>query len=111
MRLVYIFCGSFRCCLSVLNRFGLRKKYNINGGQNKDILLDVCIHCWAHPCALCQERRELIFQRNDIESSPNIYTPIVPQQTGEPAVVVMASRVGKPVVINASLHDVDNTKE
>lgn len=109
--LVYIFCGSFRCCLSVFNRFGLRKKYNINGEQNKDFLLDVCIHCWGHPCALCQERRELIIQRGDIESSPNIYTPIVPQQTEQPTVMVMASRVGKPVVINASLVDVDNNKE
>ena len=109
--LVYIFVDHFGCCLSVFNRFGLRKKYNINGEQNKDFLLDVCIHCWGHPCALCQERRELIIQRGDIESSPNIYTPIVPQQTEQPTVMVMASRVGKPVVINKIMVDVDNNKE
>ena len=109
--LIYISCGSFRCCLGVLNRLGLRKKYNIYENPDKDFLLDVCIHCWAHPCALCQERRELIIRRNDIES---LNTPIVPQRpyvSEQPPVMVMASRVGKPVVINGSFLDVDNTKE
>jgi Cys-rich protein (TIGR01571 family) len=114
--LLYTFCGSFRCCFSILNRWGIRKKYNINGEPDKDFLLDVCIHCWAHPCALCQERRELMIHRNDIES--RLHSPIVPQRTHPsqqsepPAILVMASRVdNKPVVINASLLETVSNNE
>ena len=55
-----------------------------------------------------KERRELIIQGGDIESSQNMNTPIVHQRTEQPTVAVMASRVGKPVVINSSLLDKDN---
>lgn len=114
--LLYTFCGSFRCCLSVLNRWGLRKKYNIDGERDKDFCLDICIHWWAHPCALCQERRELeIYRRSDIESPIMMNRAIFPQRTHQseqsgPTILVMASNVEKPIVINGTLLEDQNNK-
>ena len=115
--IIYVFCGSFKCCLGVLNREGIREKYNIDGEPDKDFIIDICIHCWAHPCALCQEKRELDYHRNNIEPSLNTNMLIVPsnpcspQQSEHPAIMVLASRIDKPIIINASLLDIDSDKE
>ena len=78
-------------------------------------MLDVCIHCWAHPCALCQERRELMIHRNDIESPIMMNRAIFPQRTHQseqsgPTILVMASNVEKPIVINGTLLEDQNNK-
>jgi hypothetical protein len=47
-------------CLSVCGCLPLscqvRRKVGIEGDQCSDI----CIHCWGHQCALCQEQREIV---------------------------------------------------
>jgi len=106
--LLYFFCGSFRCCLGILNREGLRQKYNIVEDPGKDFMIDSCIHCWAHPCALCQEKRELDYHRNDIESMTHINRNLIesrnPIQSSQPVYVVLASNVpNQPIVINGTL--------
>jgi len=118
--LLYFFCGSSKCCLGMVNREKLRQKYNIVEDPCSDCMIDTCIHCWAHPCALCQEKRELDYHRNNIQPEGTTNTLIEPQrpvpsnrqgpsqQSEQPVFMVMASRVDKPIIINASLLDVEN---
>lgn len=53
--LTYWCCHNFACCLGLAVRYQLRQKLRIEGTVTEDS----CIHCFAHPCALCQERREI----------------------------------------------------
>jgi Cys-rich protein (TIGR01571 family) len=50
-------CGGMHTCLAMASRNELRKKLQI--GPAGEWAADVCIHCCAHGCALCQERREV----------------------------------------------------
>ena len=52
--LAYFLCGDFRSCLGMVTRPAVRNKLDIRGEFWEDCL----IHCFAHPCALCQEARE-----------------------------------------------------
>ena len=102
--------------MGALNREGLRQKYNIVEDPGKDFMIDSCIHCWAHPCALCQERRELDYHRNDIESmtqiNRNLIEPRNPVQSSQPVYVVLASNVpNQPIVINGTLPNINNDEE
>jgi len=54
--LTYYCCHNFACCLGLATRNGLRRKLQIEG----TLCQDACIHCFAHPCALCQESREIM---------------------------------------------------
>merc|ERR1711871_1218874 len=54
--LTYYCCHNFACCLGLATRHGLRRKLQIEG----TLCQDACIHCFAHPCALCQESREIM---------------------------------------------------
>ena len=119
--LIYFFCGSFKCCLGIFNREKLRQKYNIVDEPCNDFMVDCCIHCWAHPCALCQEKRELDYHRNDIESTARTSNNLIghseqPVQTiqtvrpgppGQPVYLVMATSIpNQPIVINGTLPNV-----
>ena len=51
---IYCFTGC-RFLLGVQRRTELRRKYNLP----EKPCSDCCIHFWCHPCALCQEGREM----------------------------------------------------
>lgn len=104
--LLYFFCGTSKCCLGMVNRAKLRQKYNIVEDPGSDCMIDACIHCWAHPCALCQEKRELDY-RNVMESTTRTNNTLL--EPHRPVFVVMASSVGdQPIVINGTLPEVNN---
>ena len=72
--MVYCCCNKFACCLGLVSRNGLRKRMNIDGTLSQD----VAVHCFAHPCALCQEAREIQARGADIEQPMTVVNAVVP---------------------------------
>ena len=101
--LVYFFCGDFRNCLGMVTRPAVRNKIGIQGEFWEDCL----IHCFAHPCALCQEAREL--QVNSY-GTPQINRSITYNHNINPAIMVPAYPI--KIIQNKEILSInkDNTK-
>ena len=87
--LLYWICGDFKCCMGMITRQLLREKLGIEGTCMEDCL----IHTFAHPCALCQEAREL---RADAYGVPTVAQPrptgpLIPMQTINPSATASSS--------------------
>lgn len=76
--LFYFFCNDFRNCLGMVSRPAVRNKLGIPGEFWEDCL----IHCFTHPCALCQEAREL---NVDSYGNPQI---IISQPVIQPTIII-----------------------
>eukprot|EP00850_Spirogloea_muscicola_P019174 SM000185S04033 [mRNA] locus=s185:15121:16104:+ [translate_table: standard] len=86
-------------CYAYRYRQCLRAKY----GLPEEPLTDFCAHCCCHPCAVCQEARELAYQESLVGVSPLDRGPYSGASYGyawpvlPPAVVVEAVPVPVPI--------------
>ena len=64
----YWCCHNCACCLGLWSRGNARRKLGIEG----TCVEDGCIHAFAHPCALCQESREIAAARTGDRPIPAV---------------------------------------
>ena len=69
----------FQSCFAMAARTSFRDKLGITG----DCCQDCCIHIFAHPCALCQEQRELNIVKSQATMIANV-NPVMPTQPMPP---------------------------
>ena len=70
----------------MVTRPAVRNKLGIQGEFWEDCL----IHCFTHPCALCQEAREL---KVDSYGKPQINHIITPHQVIQPMIIIPAESI------------------
>jgi Cys-rich protein (TIGR01571 family) len=81
--LAYCLCKDFRTCFGMVTRPMVRNKLKIKGEFWEDCL----IHCFTHPCALCQEAREL---KVDSYGIPQSNHTLSYRQTTQPVIMIPA---------------------
>ena len=69
------------CILGMMRRGEIRRKYGLEESPCNDCL----VHCCCHPCAQCQESREMKFKlASGFPAAQNVAVPVY---TGGPEVV------------------------